>query len=105
MAVVSEMVCARVVAQADGVCEHCRYQEEFNSGRFAVDHVHPRVKGGTEDLTNLALACRGCNERKQDATDAPDPAMEQIVSLFNPRRDRWQDHFAKITSPGAVIFA
>ena len=94
MAVVSELVREQVALRAGGVCEYCRYPEEFNSGRFAVDHIYPRAKGGTDDLDNLALSCRNCNERKQDATEAPDPATEVIVSLFHPRRDRWEDHFA-----------
>ncbi len=32
MAVVSEAVRAQVVAQADGVCEYCRYPEEAGFG-------------------------------------------------------------------------
>jgi 5-methylcytosine-specific restriction endonuclease McrA len=94
MSVVSEAVRVQVVEQARGVCEYCSYPEEFNSGRFAVDHILPRQLGGTDELSNLALACRSCNERKQDATAAPDPATGQIVPLFHPRRDQWEDHFA-----------
>ncbi len=94
MAVVSEAIRARVVTQSGGVCEYCRYPEEFNSGRFAVDHILPRVRGGADDLNNLALSCRSCNERKQDATEAQDPLTEDIVPLFHPRRERWEDHFA-----------
>jgi 5-methylcytosine-specific restriction endonuclease McrA len=94
MAIVSEAVRIQVVAQAGGVCEYCRYPEEFNSGRFAVDHIFPRIRGGSDDLNKLALSCRSCNERKQDATEASDPATEEIVPLFHPRRDRWDDHFA-----------
>ncbi|WP_309718942.1 HNH endonuclease signature motif containing protein [Armatimonas sp.] len=94
MAVVSERVREQVVQQADDICEYCRYPEEFNSGRFTVDHIEPRAQGGTDDLSNLALACRSCNEHKQDATQAPDPATGVIVPLFNPRQDRWEDHFA-----------
>lgn len=94
MSVVSESVRVQVVEQAGGLCEYCRYPEEFNSGRFAVDHILPRLLGGTDELSNLALACRSCNERKQDATTAPDPATGQTVSLFHPRLDRWEDHFA-----------
>lgn len=94
MAVVSEAIRARVVTQSGGVCEYCRYPEEFNSGQFAVDHILPRVRGGADDLNNLALSCRSCNERKQDATEAQDPLTEDIVPLFHPRRERWEDHFA-----------
>ena len=94
MSVVSEAVRLQVTTQAGAVCEYCRYPEEFNSGRFAVDHIIPRARGGTDDLTNLALACRNCNERKQDATEARDPATEEQVLLFNPRVDNWDTHFA-----------
>ena len=94
MAVVSEAVRAQVVAQAGGVCEYCRYPEEFNSGRFAVDHIFPRVRGGADDLDNLALSCRSCNERKQDATHAQDPLTEQDAPLFHPRHGHWEEHFA-----------
>jgi 5-methylcytosine-specific restriction endonuclease McrA len=94
MSVVSEAVRLQVVTQAGAVCEYCRYPEEFNSGRFAIDHIVPRVRGGTDALNNLALSCRNCNERKQDITAALDPATEEIVPLFNPRQDNWDDHFA-----------
>lgn len=94
MPVVSESIREQVVAQADGRCEYCRYPEEFNSGRFSVDHVLPRHLGGTNDLNNLALSCRNCNERKQDAIEALDPATGRMAPLFNPRTENWEDHFA-----------
>lgn len=31
-----------------------------------VDHVHPRSKGGTDDIDNLVACCRTCNIRKKD---------------------------------------
>lgn len=31
-----------------------------------VDHVHPRSKGGTDDLDNLVACCRRCNILKKD---------------------------------------
>jgi len=86
MAVVSEAVRAQVLTQAGGVCEYCRYPEEFHSRRFAVDHIFPRVKGGTDDLTNLALSCRNCNERKQDATEANDLGDGENRAAVPPAR-------------------
>lgn len=93
MSVVSESVRAEVVKQAGGLCEYCGYPEEFHSGRFAVDHILPRAQGGTDDLNNLALACRSCNEHKQDAVTARDPLSDEIVPLFHSRRDNWYEHF------------
>jgi hypothetical protein len=42
---------------------------------------------------NLAYVCIGCNVRKSDVTDAPDPISGENVPLFNPRAQRWCDHF------------
>lgn len=32
-----------------------------------VDHIHPRSKGGTDDLDNLVACCRRCNILKKDS--------------------------------------
>ena len=93
MPVVPESVRQQVASRAAGFCEYCRYPEEFSPGRFCVDHIHPRALGGSGELDNLALACRNCNERKQDTVEAPDPASGAVVLLFHPRRDTWGDHF------------
>ena len=37
----------------------------FNSNRnFTVDHIVPRLKGGTDHLDNLQLLCGACNSTK-----------------------------------------
>jgi 5-methylcytosine-specific restriction protein A len=33
---------------------------------LTVDHIIPKSAGGTDDLSNLAVLCRGCNARKKD---------------------------------------
>jgi hypothetical protein len=45
-------------------------------------------------LSNLALACRGCNLYKSDKTTAIDPISNRTVPLFHPRRQQWNDHFS-----------
>lgn len=32
--------------------------------RKTIDHLIPRSKGGTDDESNLVIACRKCNEAK-----------------------------------------
>jgi hypothetical protein len=44
-------------------------------------------------LSNLALACAGCNARKFTATMAIDPATGTTVAMYHPRRDQWDEHF------------
>ncbi len=31
---------------------------------FQVEHIHPRTKGGSNSITNLALSCEKCNTKK-----------------------------------------
>jgi len=53
------------VFERDGfVCAYCGSQE----GPFEVDHVHPWSRGGRDDLENLTVACRPCNQSKRDRT-------------------------------------
>lgn len=35
-----------------------------------VDHIEPRVAGGSDDLDNLVACCRMCNLRKGKKSDA-----------------------------------
>jgi 5-methylcytosine-specific restriction endonuclease McrA len=44
-----------------GRCAYCGC--ELN-GKYEVDHVIPLSRGGANDATNLALACRTCNRSK-----------------------------------------
>ena len=44
-------------------------------------------------LDNLAWACPGCNLKKSDRVESAKPQTGEIVPLFNPRTNRWEDHF------------
>lgn len=60
-----------------------------------MDHILPRSRaGGGDELDNLAAACFPCNRLKWHRTVAEDPLSGEIVRLFHPRTDRWEDHFA-----------
>lgn len=47
-------------------CSYCGVQ--LNERNSTIDHVTPRVAGGTSRIDNLTLACRRCNNRKGGAT-------------------------------------
>lgn len=79
--------------QSQGLCEYCHAAEQWQYVRFTVDHVVPLSKGGVDSLDNLALACFHCNRRKSDYLVGIDPESGIEVPLFNPRRDRWSNHF------------
>jgi 5-methylcytosine-specific restriction endonuclease McrA len=84
---------ARVFERAKGCCEYCQSQERYSPDSFSVEHIVPLSSGGASTLDNLAFACQGCNNRKYTHTQAFDPISQSIVSLFQPRQQRWIDHF------------
>jgi 5-methylcytosine-specific restriction endonuclease McrA len=88
--------------RANYLCEYCHSLERLSANRFTIDHIIPRSLGGSDDLENLALACRRCNERRYNFVASVDPETQVIVPLFNPRQQKWKDHFAW-TEGGIVI--
>ncbi|ELR98797.1 HNH endonuclease [Gloeocapsa sp. PCC 73106] len=74
-------------------CEYCHYFEFLSTSPLTIDHILPKSIGGTDDINNLALACRRCNERHYNFVLGIDPETQQEVSLFNPRFSQWSDHF------------
>ncbi len=80
--------------RAAGRCEYCRFHEEdLPFWPFHVDHVIAGQHGGADDAENLAWACQRCNLCKGTNLTAIDPDSSEIVRLFNPRRDKWTEHF------------
>jgi hypothetical protein len=84
----------QVVSRAYGCCEYCRSQSRYATHPFSVEHIIPRSRGGSTTPENLALACQGCNNHKYDKIEALDSVNGEIVPLYDPRRHRWDHHFA-----------
>jgi 5-methylcytosine-specific restriction endonuclease McrA len=75
-------------------CEYCHADERWQFIRFTIDHIRPQSAGGSDEVDNLALACRNCNERRGNRREGYDTETETVVPIFNPRQDLWADHFA-----------
>ncbi len=75
-------------------CEYCLSPLEYSPDPFAVEHIIPRVRGGSHRPENLAFSCQGCNSYKRADTEGPDPITHERVPLYHPRRDTWREHFA-----------
>ncbi|MCI0713634.1 MAG: HNH endonuclease [Chloroflexi bacterium] len=80
----------RVHERAAYLCEYCQTGQRVTGQAMHVEHINP---GDDNDLDNLCLSCPSCNLSKAQATSAPDPETGDIVSLFNPRRQVWSEHF------------
>jgi len=94
MSIRSEKVRQSVRQRAGNRCEYCLSHQEYVMGRLQVDHIWPLAKGGLDTEDNLCLACKLCNQYKWSKTVGSDPLTGEIVALFHPRQQRWQDHFA-----------
>ena len=45
-------------------CFYC--DQPVDAENYTVDHIDPKSMGGTEELQNLAIACKPCNRAKQN---------------------------------------
>jgi len=97
---VSEELRAEVARRAGGCCEYCLIHEDDAGFPHQVDHILSRKHGGSSASNNLAYACVICNRLKGSDVASIDPRTGGIVRLFDPRSDRWADHFRL---EGAVI--
>jgi hypothetical protein len=74
--------------------------------RFHIDHVIAKQHRGATAFANLALCCSYCNAHKGTNIAGIDPVTRRLVPLFNPRREKWSEHFrfvgGKIVSSTAV---
>ncbi|MDQ3062012.1 MAG: HNH endonuclease [Acidobacteriota bacterium] len=89
----SEKQKQQVKKRAANICEYCRSQADFSSQPFSIEHIIPFVHGGKTVLSNLAFACQGCNGHKYTLTEGRDPITRKAASLFNPRKQKWSEHF------------
>jgi hypothetical protein len=78
----------------DHRCVYCQTSQANSGQRMVPDHIIPENKGGERVFENLCFACRLCNEFKGSQVTGVDPLTGQVLPLFHPRQQNWQDHFA-----------
>lgn len=83
-------------ARARGLCEYCLLHEDNTYLGNAVDHVISEKHGGQTTEDNLAFSCQPCNRRKGSDVASIVPGTGQVVRFYNPRRDKWSDHFTLV---------
>jgi 5-methylcytosine-specific restriction endonuclease McrA len=91
---IDEATKALARGRAENRCEYCKlHQDDSPLAILHVEHVRPKKHGGGDELENLALACIDCNLHKGSNLTGIDPESDAITVLFNPRVDRWEEHF------------
>ena len=88
-----------VRARAGRRCEYCHMPDfALDPADFHVEHILARQHGGTDEPGNLAWACAFCNLYKGPNLTSLDPDTGELVPLFHPRRDSWDEQFALVGS-------
>jgi 5-methylcytosine-specific restriction endonuclease McrA len=90
----SKKLKARVFQWGENRCSYCLLPQKYIFGfTLHCEHIYPVEKGGTNAEENLCLACAWCNSAKSTTTEALDPVTETTARLYNPRKEKWTDHF------------
>ena len=75
-------------------CEYCRLpQISAPYLSFHIEHIEAQQHVEDDSPENLALACPDCNRHKGPNLVTLDSLTREIVRLFHPRRDVWENHF------------
>ncbi len=84
----------RLVAdRADYSCEYYLIHEQDTAFGCAIDHTISLKHGGTSTQENLVYACVVYNRYKESDVGSILLQTQDFIRFFNPRRDRWHEHF------------
>ena len=89
-----------VVKRAKASCEYCLLPMDEAEYPHEIDHFVALKHGGQTVSRNLVLACFKCNRHKGSDLSAIDPISGELVGIFNPRFELWEEHFRLV---GALI--
>ena len=81
-----------VADRAKQLCEYCLIAEADTFYGCQVDHIISLKHGGSSEPDNLAYACALCNRAKGSDVGSIS-ATGDFIRFFNPRSDRWAEHF------------
>lgn len=90
---ISKKLRAAISEQANYRCGYCLTNQHIVGTLMEIDHIVPIALGGANEEYNLWLACAACNAYKNDRTVAIDPVSQVETPIFNPRTQKWTEHF------------
>ena len=89
--------------RANYACEYCLLSQGDAFHSFHIDHIISLKHGGPTIENNLAFACSFCNRNKGSDVGSYLFSKEQFVRFFNPRKDKWVNHFSLDLSAGLIL--
>ncbi|GIK62504.1 MAG: hypothetical protein BroJett018_02980 [Chloroflexota bacterium] len=93
MSYIPEQLRRFVMERASYCCEYCLIGQEDYIWGHEVDHIIAEKHRGKTSEENLCYSCLNCNRHKGSDFASFDPETDEVAFLFNPRRDKWNDHF------------
>lgn len=82
-----------VIERSQGCCEYCLIHQNFSLYSHEVDHIIAVKHGGKTSPENLALSCLPCNRHKGSDFVTLELNTGDIIPLFNPRLQIWDENF------------
>lgn len=74
-------------------CAYCQMPAIYLPQGLQKEHIVPLAVGGRNAVKNVCPACPNCNSHKAKKVFAIDPRSGEKVPLFNPRKQKWNEHF------------
>jgi hypothetical protein len=89
----SQQIRQLVAIRANQSCEYCLIPESYTFFGCEVDHIISLKHGGSNSEDNLAYSCVTCNRKKGSDLGSLLEGMGELIRFYNPRLDKWRDHF------------
>jgi HNH endonuclease len=90
---ISKSLKKKIANRAHFRCEYCLLSELVSFYTFHIDHIKSTKHGGLSILLNLAYCYPDCNYFKGSDLGTFVLNDDQLARFFNPRKDKWHDHF------------
>lgn len=69
--------------------------EDWFMANLGIDHIKPRKHGGTDEDSNLVVACHACNIYKGCTDCNTLEEAKEVVQEKRKQAKKWFDHFVK----------
>lgn len=91
------------VFKRDGfICQYCGGHPPAII--LEVDHVHPKSKGGTDEIHNLVTSCFNCNRGKgKHSLNSIPPSLAESVKMMRERERQVKEYMKLIKNVDSFI--